>query len=78
MESNKVIDLRSDTISRPTEKMRDAMRYAVVGDDVYNEDPTVKLLEYRAATLLKKEAALFVPTGTMANLIASKPNYIFP
>lgn len=65
-----VVDLRSDTISKPTQKMRDAMRDAEVGDDVYNEDPTVKVLEARSASLLGKEAALFVPTGTMANLIA--------
>lgn len=70
-----VVDLRSDTISKPTQKMRDAMRDAEVGDDVYNEDPTVKILEARSATLLGKEAAIFVPTGTMANLIASKIHF---
>lgn len=65
-----IVDLRSDTLSKPTVEMRDAMRNAVVGDDVYNEDPTVKELEARAATLLGKECGLFVPTGTMANLIS--------
>lgn len=67
-----VIDLRSDTVTRPTPEMRQAMFEAVVGDDVYQEDPTVNLLEERAAALLGKEAALFVPTGTMGNTIAIK------
>lgn len=66
-----IVDLRSDTISKPTQEMRNVMRDAEVGDDVYNEDPTVKILEKRSAELLGKEAALFAPTGTMANLIAS-------
>ncbi|HET9598216.1 MAG TPA: low-specificity L-threonine aldolase [Anaeromyxobacteraceae bacterium] len=66
----KVIDLRSDTVTRPTPEMRQAMARAEVGDDVYGEDPTVRRLEERAADLLGKEAALFVPTGTMANQIA--------
>lgn len=66
-----VVDLRSDTISRPTQEMRDAMAVAEVGDDVFGEDPTVAKLERRAAALLGKEAAAFVPSGTMANLIAS-------
>lgn len=66
-----VVDLRSDTISKPTEEMREAMKNAVVGDDVYNEDPTVKELESRSAKLLGKECGLFLPTGTMANLVAS-------
>ena len=64
------IDLRSDTVTRPTPAMRDAMARAEVGDDVYGEDPTVNLLEERTAALLGKEAALFVPTGTMGNQIA--------
>jgi threonine aldolase len=66
----KVIDLRSDTVTRPTPAMREAMARAEVGDDVYGEDPTVRRLEERTADLLGKEAALFVPTGTMANQIA--------
>jgi threonine aldolase len=64
------IDLRSDTVTRPTAAMREAMARAEVGDDVYGEDPTVQRLQQRAAELLGKEAALFVPTGTMANQIA--------
>jgi threonine aldolase len=65
-----VIDLRSDTVTRPTDAMRRAMARAEVGDDVYGEDPTVRRLEERAAELLGKEHALFTPTGTMANQIA--------
>ncbi len=65
-----VIDLRSDTVTRPTPAMRDAIRDAVVGDDVWGDDPTVAALEARAAALTGKAAALFVPSGTMANLIA--------
>ena len=64
------IDLRSDTVTRPTPAMRRAMAEAEVGDDVYGEDPTVRALERRTAELLGKEAALFVPSGTMANQIA--------
>ncbi len=64
------IDLRSDTVTRPGPEMRAAMAAAEVGDDVYAEDPTVNLLEERVATLLGKEAALFCPSGTMANLIS--------
>lgn len=64
------IDLRSDTVTRPTAAMRAAMSQAEVGDDVMNEDPTVLALQERVAALLGKEAALFVPTGTMANQIA--------
>jgi len=67
-----VIDLRSDTVTKPTEAMRRAMASAEVGDDVYGEDPTVNLLEKRAAEMLGKQAALFVPTGTMGNTIAVK------
>lgn len=66
------IDLRSDTVTRPTAKMLAAMANAEVGDDVYGEDPTVNELERRAACLFGKEAALFVPTGTMGNTIAAK------
>ena len=62
-----MIDLRSDTVTKPTPGMREAMVQAEVGDDVYGEDPTVNALEARAARLLGKDAALFVPTGVMAN-----------
>jgi threonine aldolase len=65
-----VVDLRSDTVTRPTPEMRRAMAEAEVGDDVYGEDPTVNRLEKRAAEIFGKEAALFVPTGCMGNLIA--------
>jgi len=65
-----VIDLRSDTVTRPTPGMRKAMAAAEVGDDVYGEDPTVNALEARIAAMLGKEAAVWVPTGTMANQIA--------
>ena len=65
-----VIDLRSDTVTRPTPAMRAAMAAAEVGDDVYAEDPTVNRLEARAAEIFGREAAIFVPTGTMGNQIA--------
>ena len=65
-----MIDLRSDTVTRPTPAMRKAMAEAEVGDDVFNDDPTVLRLQERVAELLGKEAALFVPSGTMANQIA--------
>jgi threonine aldolase len=68
----KIIDLRSDTVTKPTPEMRRAMAEAEVGDDVYGEDPTVNLLEERAAEAAGKQAALFVPTGTMGNTIAVK------
>ena len=67
-----VVDLRSDTLTRPTAEMRRAMAEAEVGDDVYGEDPTVNRLEKRSAEIFGKEAALFVPTGCMGNLIAIK------
>ncbi len=67
-----MIDLRSDTVTRPTPSMRRAMMEAEVGDDVYGEDPTVNQLEKRAAELTGKEAALLVPSGTMGNTIAVK------
>src|SRR5947199_5073589 len=67
-----VVDLRSDTVTRPTPEMRQAMAKAEVGDDVYGEDPTVNRLEARAAEIFGKEAALFVPTGCMGNLVAIK------
>ncbi len=65
-----MIDLRSDTVTRPTPAMREAMASAEVGDDVYGEDPTVNRLEQSAAALFGREAAIFVPTGTMGNQIA--------
>jgi threonine aldolase len=67
---DQLIDLRSDTVTRPTADMRAAMAAAEVGDDVYGEDPTINLLEKRAAEIFGREAALFVPTGTMGNQIA--------
>ena len=67
-----VVDLRSDTVTRPTPEMREAMAKAEVGDDVYGEDPTVNRLESRAAEIFGKDAALFVPTGCMGNLVAIK------
>jgi threonine aldolase len=66
------VDLRSDTVTRPTAAMRRAMAEAEVGDDVYGEDPTVNRLQERAAELMGKEAALFVPSGSMGNLLAIK------
>src|SRR5215471_8336158 len=66
------IDLRSDTVTRPTPVMRAAMQAAELGDDVFHEDPTVNQLEERVAALLGKEAALYVPSGTMSNQIAVK------
>lgn len=68
----KLIDLRSDTVTKPTPAMRRAMAEAEVGDDVYGEDPTVSRLQERAAEIFGKEAALFVPTGTMGNQICIK------
>jgi threonine aldolase len=65
-----MIDLRSDTVTKPTEAMRMAMARADVGDDVYGEDPTVNRLQDMAATMFAKKAALFVPSGTMANQLA--------
>jgi threonine aldolase len=65
-----MIDLRSDTVTRPTRAMRAAMAAAEVGDDVYGEDPTVRALEERVAELFGKQTALFTPTGSMANVLA--------
>jgi threonine aldolase len=65
-----LIDLRSDTVTKPTPEMREAMAEAEVGDDVYRDDPTVNRLEDLAAQMLGKEAAIFVPSGTMGNLMA--------
>jgi threonine aldolase len=67
-----VVDLRSDTVTRPTAAMRRAMAEAEVGDDVYGEDPTINRLQQRAAEIFEREAALFVPSGSMGNLIAIK------
>ncbi|MGD0037604.1 MAG: low-specificity L-threonine aldolase [Bacteroidota bacterium] len=67
-----IIDLRSDTVTKPSQEMRDAMLTAEVGDDVYGEDPTVNRLQERVAEILGKEAALFVPSGVMANQLALK------
>ena len=67
-----VIDLRSDTVTKPSPEMRQAMFEAEVGDDVYAEDPTINRLEQRAAEIFGREAALFVPSGTMGNQIAIK------
>jgi threonine aldolase len=67
-----MIDLRSDTVTRPTPAMRAAMAAAPVGDDVFGEDPSVNRLEALVAAMLGKEAALLVPSGTMANQLAIK------
>jgi len=69
---SEISDFRSDTVTRPTESMRRAMAEAVVGDDVLGDDPTVEELEALAADIMGKEAALFVPSGTMGNSIAAK------
>lgn len=66
----KIIDMRSDTVTKPTEEMRQAMAMAEVGDDVYGEDPTINRLQEMAAEMLGKEAGLFVPSGTMGNLLS--------
>lgn len=68
--NNVVVDMRSDTVSQPTDEMRQAMATAVVGDDVFGEDPTTNALQERFAKLFEKEAAIFVPSGCMANLIS--------
>jgi threonine aldolase len=70
--ASSVIDLRSDTVTKPSPEMRRAMFEAEVGDDVYSEDPTINRLERRAAEIFGREAALFVPSGTMGNTIAIK------
>jgi threonine aldolase len=67
-----MIDLRSDTVTKPSKAMRQAMADAEVGDDVYGEDPTINKLEARAAEVFEREAAIFVPTGSMGNLIAAR------
>src|ERR1044071_3644176 len=70
--SMRVIDLRSDTVTKPSPAMRRAMAEAEVGDDVYLEDPSINRLQERAAEMFGREAALFVPTGSMGNTIAIK------
>lgn len=70
MSNTDFVDLRSDTVTKPTPEMREAMAEAEVGDDVYGDDPTVNRLQVKAAEMLGKEAALFVPSGTMGNLLA--------
>ncbi len=72
LKTDSPVDLRSDTVTKPTPEMRRAMAEAEVGDDVYGEDPTVNCLQARAAEIFEREAALFVPTGSMGNLIAIK------
>ncbi|MEA3422953.1 MAG: low-specificity L-threonine aldolase [Bacillota bacterium] len=66
----KILDFRSDTVTKPTEKMRNAMANAKVGDDVYGDDPTMNILEAMAAEILGKEASLFVPSGTFGNQVS--------
>ncbi|MFQ5956506.1 MAG: threonine aldolase family protein, partial [Candidatus Brocadiales bacterium] len=66
----RTVDLRSDTVTKPTPRMKEAMVKAAVGDDGFGEDPTVQRLEELAAEMLGKEAGLFLPSGTMANLVA--------
>ena len=68
MNASHMLDFRSDTVTKPTPEMREAMAKAVVGDDVYQEDPTVMQLQAMAASITGKEAGLFVPSGTMGNL----------
>ena len=67
-----MIDLRSDTVTQPTEGMREAMSKAAVGDDVLGDDPTVIKLQEKAAKILGKETALYVPSGTMSNIVATR------
>src|SRR5262245_57239518 len=67
-----MIDLRSDTVTRPTPAMLDAMLHAPVGDDVFGDDPTINALEAKAAALFGTEAALYCPSGTMTNQVAVK------
>jgi threonine aldolase len=71
-----MIDLRSDTCSRPTEAMRRAMAEAPVGDDVYGDDPTVRLLEEQTAALLGKEDAVYMVTGSMTNQVAIRAHTV--
>ena len=66
----KIIDLRSDTVTQPSNKMRDAISNSLLGDDVFGEDPTVNEIEQKAAQIMGKESALLVPSGTMGNLVS--------
>lgn len=68
--AGRVVDLRSDTVTTPTAQMREAMATAEVGDDVFGEDPTANLLQQKVADLCGAEAALFVPSGSMGNLVS--------
>ena len=72
--AKEIIDLRSDTVTLPTEEMLEAIRHAPLGDDVYREDPTVRKLEEMAAKKMGKEAALLVTSGTQANLVSLMNN----
>ncbi|MBU1651378.1 aminotransferase class I/II-fold pyridoxal phosphate-dependent enzyme, partial [bacterium] len=72
----KIIDFRSDTITKPTLEMREAIAKAEVGDDVFGDDPTINKLQKAVAYLLGKEAALYVPSGTMANQISIKSHTV--
>src|SRR3972149_9043450 len=74
MPNEQVVDLRSDTVTLPTEEMLEAIRHAKLGDDVYGEDPTVNEFEALAAERMGKEAAVLVPSGTMANLVSLMSN----
>src|SRR4030067_3619984 len=74
MQEKEFVDLRSDTVTLPTEEMLEAIRHAKLGDDVYGEDPTVNELESLAAERMGKEAAVLVPSGTMANLVSLMSN----
>jgi threonine aldolase len=67
---NKIIDFRSDTVTLPTDQMLNAIKNADLGDDVFQEDPTINKLEKKAANLMGKQSALLVPSGTMGNLIS--------
>jgi len=69
-QAERIVDLRSDTVTKPSDEMREAIASAEVGDDVLGDDPTVKMLEPRMAELLGKESALYVPSGTMSNTLA--------
>src|SRR3972149_12301435 len=74
MLSEEIVDLRSDTVTLPTEEMLDAIRHAKLGDDVYGEDPTVNELERLAAERMDKDSAVLVASGTMANLVSLMSN----
>ncbi len=71
------IELRSDTFTKPSKGMYEAIMKAEVGDSIYDEDPTIRLLEKKIAEMFGKEASLFMPSGTMANLVAGKFNFFW-